>query len=171
MIAARCPACKRGFGPDVPDGEGCVCGQLWSWGAHPTFEEWRLIRSLLAGRSQQHCERCGVYLDGRTMATTATVHHRNPRGMGGTTDPAINHLCNMVLLCGGKLGGVVGCHGDTESDRAVAVETGWLVPMGVDPAQVPIVLASGRRVLLLTDVPEYARPADGVEYFLHRKAS
>lgn len=27
------------------------------------------------------------------------VHHRKPKGMGGSADPAINDMTNLVVLC------------------------------------------------------------------------
>jgi hypothetical protein len=32
-------------------------------------------------------------------ARQLVVHHRKPRGMGGTFDPAIHDLDNLVVLC------------------------------------------------------------------------
>lgn len=48
------------------------------------------------------------------------VHHRMPRGMGGTTNPAIHDLDNLVLLCQGH-------HQWVESNRAMAYDLGLLV--------------------------------------------
>lgn len=130
------------------------------------IERWRVIRHLLATRSDHRCELCGVRLG---PGQEGTVHHRDPRGMGGTRDPHIDDLCNCLLLCGGRLGGVLGCHGHTESNRRAAEETGWIVRSPTDPADVPVVLYSGRRVLLARYEPFYLPPPDGIPYDLtHR---
>ena len=99
-------------------------------------------------------ELCGVPVamiddDGRTTPIAAySIHHRQPRGMGGTDDPAANSPANLLLLCGT---GTTGCHGLVETQRALAVEHGWLVPHSTDPASVPVLLFFGDRVYLTTD--------------------
>lgn len=128
-------------------------------------EFWQLTRHYLVCRAQQRCEICGTVLD----VTTATIHHRQPRSMGGTSNPDVHRLDNLMLLCGGRLGGVVGCHGlQVENDRAVAEAHGWLVPHGKGPASdpelVPVDVFAGRdhrwmpvyrRVLLDPHNPSY----------------
>ena len=89
-------------------------------------------------RANGHCERCG-----RSVANIpASVHHRRPRGMGGTSDDAVHSATNCVLLCGS---GTTGCHGYIESNRAEAAEHGWLV-LRRDPrhpADVPVFAGGG----------------------------
>lgn len=150
-----CPDCGGGFPDGRPGQRVCRCGSLWPWGAHPTPDEWGMIRHLLACRSDGACELCGRRVDRSGGVTGGTVHHRDARGMGGTNNPAINDLCNLLLLCGGRLGGVVGCHGYTEHNRERAYEQGWLVRDGTDPVTVPVVLHNGARVRLARDLQEY----------------
>lgn len=64
-----------------------------------------------------------------------SVHHRRPRGMGGSKDPATNSPANLLLLCGS---GTTGCHGLVEANRAWALEKGLVVSQGRDPADVEI---------------------------------
>ena len=78
-------------------------------------------------RSAGHCERCGRSV----LNIPASIHHRRPRGMGGTNDPVINTPENCVVLCGT---GTTGCHGHIESHREIAIEEGWLLPRR-DPRQ------------------------------------
>lgn len=68
-------------------------------------------------RAGSACEWCGI---GRGLS----VHHRLPRGAGGTARP---HWCpaRLLLLCGH---GTAGCHGMTESRRRWAYGQGLLVP-------------------------------------------
>ncbi|MBF6213722.1 HNH endonuclease [Nocardia puris] len=80
-----------------------------------------LVRARCGGR----CERCA------TPVTNADVHHRIPRGMGGTRDPRVNQACSLVVICRP-------CHDWIESRRDAARVDGWLVSRGTDPASVPV---------------------------------
>jgi hypothetical protein len=129
---------------------------------------WRMIRHLLACRSGHRCEIGGELLD---AVNEGSVHHRQPRGMGGTSDPDVHSLERLLLVCGGSFGGVLGCHGRTEKNRQLAYRMGHLVPHAApgvatdatDCAKVPVVLWSGRRVLLDPVALEYL-PAPGAPY-------
>ena len=90
-------------------------------------------RHLVVARAQGCCERCHRY----AMSGAHSLHHRRPRGMGGTKTP--DTPANLVLLCGT---GTTGCHGWVESHRAVAIAQGWLVPRRDprDPADVPVLI-------------------------------
>lgn len=120
-----------------------------------------MIRHLLACRSGHRCEICGIQLG---PGEEGTVHHRQPRGRGGTSDPDIDLLSNLLLLCGGALGGILGDHGLTESYREEAYALGRLVKHPLDPAKVPVVLYGGRRRMLDPEQPFYWDPPDGVLY-------
>jgi hypothetical protein len=124
-------------------------------------ERWRVIRHYLATRAGHRCEICGVRLG---PGNEGTVHHRQPHSRGGTSDPDIDLLSNLLLLCGGRLGGVMGCHGVVESERARSYEWGRLVRRPLDPAKVPVVLYGGRRRMLDPEQPFYWDPPDGVLY-------
>lgn len=102
----------------------------------PDFWARQATQARFGGR----CARCGR--DG------ATVHHRKPRGLGGSSDPAINALANLLWVCGT---GTTGCHGWIEHNRADARAAGWLVPYTVDPLLIPVRLWDGRVVTLDND--------------------
>lgn len=155
-----CPICLRGFPDGRPGQRVCRCGSLFPWGPDAGAAEWQVIRHLLLCRSGGQCEICRRPL----VADEYTVHHRDGRRLGGTRKDAINDLCNLMPLCGGRLGGVRGCHGRIGSNVERAYANGWLVHDGTDPAVVPVVLHGGWRKLLARDVPEYLPPADGI-YF------
>lgn len=53
-----------------------------------------------------------------------SIHHRKPRGMGGSRDPQLNTAANLLLLCGS---GVTGCHGWVEQNREEATRLGYLI--------------------------------------------
>lgn len=78
------------------------------------------------------CERCGKRL---SEGEHVSVHHRTPRGMGGSHDESLNRPSNLLALCGS---GTTGCHGWIEHNREEARENGWLVPRGLSPIDVPV---------------------------------
>jgi 5-methylcytosine-specific restriction protein A len=82
-------------------------------------------RELVKARAKGRCEICG---SGRTFQ----VHHRRPRGMGGSNDEASDSPANCLYLCGD-------CHLEmVEVERAKALACGWLVHQGDGPAMVPV---------------------------------
>lgn len=111
-------------------------------------------RLVIVARAGGSCELCGVPVafvddDGQVTPLAAySIHHRQPRGMGGTSDPAANSATNLLLLCGT---GTTGCHGMVESQRALAVAHGWLVPKPLDPSSKPVRLFFGDDVYLTPD--------------------
>jgi 5-methylcytosine-specific restriction endonuclease McrA len=102
------------------------------------------VRQEVWDRSGGYCERCG-----KPVVTTAmSVHHRRPRRMGGTTDPAVNTPANLAILCGS---GTTGCHGEIESHRTEAYADGWLLHTGQDPVDVPVRLRGGPMIFLTVE--------------------
>ena len=97
------------------------------------------VRAEVVGRSEGRCELCNGPL--RPMS----VHHRRPRGMGGTRRAWVNEAANLLVVCGT---GTTGCHGMIESRRADAYESGWLIRSGMDPTEVPYVDLAGEWRLL-----------------------
>jgi hypothetical protein len=99
------------------------------------------------------------------------LHHRRPRGMGGSKDPRINDPANLLALCGS---GTTGCHGLIESYRERSYEHGWLLRHGWDAELTPFVdlrghwwLLTGEQKLPLSlpfpaPNPRSIRPAPGV---------
>lgn len=68
--------------------------------------------------------------------------------MGGSRNPAINSVANLLLLCGS---GTTGCHGHVESHRAEAVEQGFIVPRPASPESCPVFYRLEQWVLLTPD--------------------
>lgn len=98
------------------------------------------VRRMVLERSAGWCERCGTALhNGDQWIAPHSIHHRRPRGMGGTTDPATNSVVNLLLLCGT---GTTGCHGWVESHRAEAIAHGYLVAQSDAPGYIPVLIAS-----------------------------
>lgn len=59
------------------------------------------------------CERCG-------FAECQQLHHRRPRGMGGTRDKAANAVANLLYVC-------YPCHRWIEENREDAMFDGYLI--------------------------------------------
>lgn len=89
------------------------------------------LRALVRARDGGRCQRCGRFIgDG-----ARSLHHRRPRGMGGSKHA--NTAANLILLCGtGTSAG--GCHSIVEKHRTRALVQGFLVRQGHDPATRPV---------------------------------
>ena len=83
------------------------------------------VRDLIRKRSKQRCEMCGA------VALYHQVHHRRPRGMGGSKDPASGSPANGMWVH-------PSCHAKIESNREQAYDKGYLVHQGKNPAEVPV---------------------------------
>jgi hypothetical protein len=98
-------------------------------------------------RASWSCERCSGAV-GPIRGVDHHVHHRRPRGNGGTVRPETNWPSNLLLLC-------PTCHEDgktgVESRRKAALAAGWLVHQTEDPATVPVVIHGPRLVWLTVD--------------------
>ena len=93
---------------------------------------------LVLARSDDTCEVCGV-------AAGQQIHHRRPRGMGGTRREDSNAPSALLYLC-------APCHhGEVESKRDWAIVHGWLVGQAQDPALVPVLHARHGWVRLTDD--------------------
>lgn len=99
-------------------------------------------RDIVLNRDQNTCQRCGTNL----VYKLASIHHRRPRGMGGSGQ--VNVPSNMVLVCGSATS--PGCHAEIETDRTEAMFEGWLIPKLSDdqPHEVPVKTYQGWRYLL-----------------------
>lgn len=82
------------------------------------------VRTMVRQRAGDLCEKCGI-------RRGVQVHHRRPRGMGGSQAVDTNIASNALLLCGE-------CHAVVESNRTVAENNGWLVKQNHSPADIPV---------------------------------
>lgn len=94
----------------------------------------KLVVEVVIHRDRAQCAFCGKRPDGE-RGEGWSVHHRRPRGMGGTWRDDTNSPANLVLLCGT---GNQQCHGWVESHRIEAFGLGLLVRQVATPSQVPI---------------------------------
>lgn len=104
------------------------------------------VKDLVVDRADGCCEVCRARLatlmgDSWTWIRPYSIHHRRPRGMGGTRRPDANSPANLLLLCGT---GTTGCHLQVETHRDEAIALGLLVHQADDPAGVPVHTAYGR---------------------------
>ncbi len=83
------------------------------------------VRNQIKERSKQRCEVCTAY------AFNAQIHHRKPRGMGGSKDPVVGSAANGLWVH-------PGCHSKIESERSWAFDHGYLVRQSEDPRYIPI---------------------------------
>lgn len=105
---------------------------------------------MIIDRDKGKCFRCGELVDLSARGLAFSLHHRRPRGAGGTSLWWVNLPSNGVLLCGS---GTTGDHGWVERNRHEARELGYLVPLNgiLTPSQVPIVRYDGALVYLTDD--------------------
>lgn len=91
-------------------------------------------------RSEGVCEYPGC------VAPGAQLHHRRPRGIGGTRDPLINSPANIVNICYPH-------HALVEQFRVASQERGFLISRlsALTADQVPLLYRDGRWVLLHDD--------------------
>ena len=88
------------------------------------------VKNAVLLRSKGRCEMCG------TSSEAVHFHHRQPRQMGGTSNPLVGGADNALLLH-------PRCHDRVEKNRATSYLMGWLVTKQDDPAQVPVRLWDG----------------------------
>lgn len=72
------------------------------------------------------------------------MHHRRPRGAGGSKDPITNSPANGILACRP-------CHLEIESHRTKAFMDGWLLRQSQDPRNVPVRLYQNRWAFLTAE--------------------
>jgi len=82
------------------------------------------VQELIKDRSQGKCEMCG------SKVLQYQIHHRRPRGMGGSKVSVVGSAANGVLLH-------PKCHTHIELNRNEARDNGWLVQQSFDPTVVP----------------------------------
>ena len=112
------------------------------------------LRELILVRSGGVCECCG----GRRYES---LHHRTPRGMGGSKDAALNSPANIGAVCGN---GTTGCHGSIEVSRTIAQNYGWLVPRGHDASIIPILYRGIWSIISHEGFVEHIPPMESMRF-------
>lgn len=93
-------------------------------------------RDLIRQRADNRCEVCGT-----RMLTYGQIHHRRPRGMGGTRRKDASSPSNGLYVH-------PDCHARIESNRKRAAYLGWLVGWGRDVESAEVRLWDGWFLLL-----------------------
>lgn len=83
------------------------------------------VRNQIKARAKDRCEICG------SLALYHQIHHRRPRGMGGSKDPVVGTAANGLWVH-------PHCHEKIESQRKLAKTNGWLVSQSDDPSKIPL---------------------------------
>ena len=97
----------------------------------------KAVRDTILARAKDGCELC-------FFSHPQQLHHRRPRGAGGSKAADTNTPANALAIC-------AACHLMVESHRELALEYGWLVRQGHDPASVPVLRHGSDWVLLNND--------------------
>lgn len=87
----------------------------------------RAARLAVEHRDGGMCALCGT-------TWNLTIHHRQNRGMGGSSRPEVHSPANLLLCC-------APCNNLLEADAELAREArvnGWKVSHPTDPASVPV---------------------------------
>ena len=84
------------------------------------------VRDLVYRRANGYCEICG-------FNQPTQLHHRRPRGAGGTRRISSNLPANALAVC-------TECHQMAESNRELAYTRGWLVHQSHDPSETPVMV-------------------------------
>lgn len=96
----------------------------------------RKVRQDVLERDQHRCCRCGEYV----AFGAYSIHHRRPKGMGGSRRLDTNLPANLITLCGS---GVTGCHGWVESNREDCYPLGLLLHQPQTPSVEPVLTHRG----------------------------
>ncbi len=103
-------------------------------------------RNKIKERADNRCEVCGA-----RILNGGQIHHRRPRGMGGTRRPDASSPSNGLYVH-------ADCHARIESNRKRAAHLGWLVGWGRQTETAEVRLWDGWFIL----TPEGDRlPYDG----------
>lgn len=111
--------------------------------------------TLVLNRQGGRCFWCRKWIASGVRGFDYSIHHRCPRGMGGSKEAWVNSPANALALCGH---GTTGCHGWVESNRDTALDLGLLVSKiaaSINPERrpdrIPVTDADGARWLLTDD--------------------
>ena len=106
----------------------------------------RQVRRLVKERDNV-CVRCGFFI---YVGEPYSLQHRKPKRMGGSRDPLVHSAANQIRVCGTATS-AGGCHFYMESNRAEALEMGWLLHDNEDPTEKKVYIKQHGWVLLDID--------------------
>ena len=103
----------------------------WNTGFSPS------VRGIVLERCAGLCEVCG-------RQRMAQIHHRRPRGAGGSKAADTNRASNALAVCSD-------CHSWIEHNRIKALSNGWLVRQGHSPRMTPVLYGGAGGWVFLAD--------------------
>jgi len=106
-------------------------------------------RDAIRRRANGSCEVCGV-----SLRIYGQIHHRRPRGMGGSKQETTGSAANGLYVH-------QKCHDRIERNRANALDRGWLVSQYDEPDTVPVKLWYGWRLLTADGGVQMVNDAEG----------
>lgn len=107
------------------------------------------VEQKVIARDLGACARCGNHVVHFDRGMAWSIHHRRPRGSGGTSLAWVNEAANLIILCGS---GTTGCHGWVENNRREARDLGYLVPLnGIQKADEVSITHKTLGLVYLTD--------------------
>lgn len=106
-------------------------------------EKWIKAKTLVNDRDGGRCLKC--------FGDAEAVHHRIPRGMGGTSDDEVNYdPANLISLCAKD-------HAWVHENPGEAYQAGFLVHRWEDPASIPVQGSSNATFMLTKTGQIYAQ--------------
>lgn len=101
---------------------------------------WGTVRLAVLERDGFRCRRC--------LRPAADAHHRQLKGVGGTSDGARMYgMANLVSLCRQ-------CHDEVHANPEASYASGFLVHSGADPESIPLATGMVRVVLKMNGSTE-----------------
>lgn len=82
------------------------------------------VEGMIVARDQGECVSCGKHVVHLNRGWAWSIHHRRPRGTGGTKLAWVDQAANGIILCGS---GTTGCHGWVEKNRRASIDAGFLI--------------------------------------------
>jgi hypothetical protein len=101
------------------------------WAMEEPMKFTEKTRQVIRERAANRCELCGT-----PVGIDAQIHHRKPRGMGGTKDPRSRSAANGLFVH-------FRCHERIERNREESYAFGWLVLQTQDSHETPVRLHHG----------------------------
>jgi 5-methylcytosine-specific restriction enzyme A len=91
-------------------------------------------RNIIKERAGERCEMCGVRCE------AGQIHHRQPRGMGGSKERESRSAANGLYLH-------ERCHFKIERNRSDGYQKGWLVHKWETSEDKPVLMWDGWKIL------------------------
>lgn len=108
---------------------------------------WANDKKTVAERDNFICQSCGL--------PAVDVHHRKVKGMGGSHDPSVHSLANLICLCRN-------CHDYIHANPLESYGFGFLVRNSDDPFDIPVWFRRQYKVWLFGNGTKEREPVRGL---------